>query len=125
MAGSLCSPQIVPGKGERECAIIMLLMCQWLPALHLLHLHSILLCPLQATHWKSSGKELQILEGRSLQLLESRGHMQRKLPYTQDFPIYFVLYGNTSCRQQSLNSLTLGYKRSPRYLCSVFWEQTA
>jgi len=38
----------------------------------LLHLCSVLPCPLQVTHWKRSGKELQTLEGRSLQSLKSR-----------------------------------------------------
>lgn len=52
-------------------------------------------------------------------------HMQRKLPYTQVIPIYSALSGNTSCRQQDLNSLPLCCKRSPHYLRGAFWEQAA
>lgn len=123
---SLGSPYIVPGEGRRGCAIPTLLMCQWCPALHLLHLHSIFPCLLQVTRWKRSSKQLQTLEGRSLQSLQRRENTQRNLPYTQTFLlIYFVLCGNTSCRKQGLNSLPLGCRRSLHYLRSVFWEQTA
>lgn len=44
-------------------------------------------------------------------------HMQRKLLYTEVISVYSVLSGNTSCRQQDLNSFPLCCKRSLHYLC--------
>lgn len=52
-------------------------------------------------------------------------HMQRQLLYTQAIPIYSVFSGNTSCRQQDLNSFPLCCKRSLHYLCGASWEQAA
>lgn len=70
---SLCSPWSVPGEGEKPRVTPLILMwCQQCPDLRLLHLLSLLPCHLQVTHWKRSSKELQTLEGRSLQPTESR-----------------------------------------------------